>query len=82
MLRSAVAVRRRHRRLARRAREERAALKMGIRAVQSDYGERLLDRMTELARDRDWRTALRCLPPLLRYYPAGLGRRITRHLRS
>jgi glycosyltransferase involved in cell wall biosynthesis len=81
MLRSAVAVRRRHRRLARRAREERAALEMGIRTVQSDYGERLLDRMTDLAREGDWRAALRCLPPLLRYYPAGLGRRIMRHRR-
>ena len=80
MLRSAVAVRRRHRRFTHGAHEERAALEAGIGVVQSDYGERLLDRMAERARAGDWRAALRCLPALVRYYPAGLGRRIVRRL--
>ena len=81
MLRSAVSVRRRHRRVVRRNRDERAALDVGIRSAQADYGERLLDRMAGLARGGEWRAALRCLPPLVRYHPAGLARRIGRRLR-
>ncbi len=81
MLRSAVSVRRRHRRLECRTHDERAALQVGIRAVQADYGERLLDRMAGHARAGDWRAAFQCLPPLLRYHPIGLGRRIVRRLR-
>lgn len=81
MLRSAVSVRRHHRRLGCRSHDERAALQVGIRAVQADYGERLLDRMVGHARAGDWRAAFRCLPPLLRYHPTGLGRRIVRRLR-
>jgi len=80
MLRSAVSVRRRHRRASLRANEKRA-LAAGIRTVQADYGERLLDRMAELARAGAWRAALRCLPPLLHYYPAGVVRRTVRRLR-
>ena len=82
MLRSAVGVRRRHRRLLPRGSDERAALDVGIRAVQGDYGERLLDRMVAEGRRGAWGAAAGCLPPLLRYYPAGLGRRIVRRLRS
>ena len=78
MLRSAVSVLRRHRRYVRRSVEERAALKGGIRAAQADYGERLLDRLGHHARTGDWRLTLRCLPPLLRYHPTGLARRIAR----
>jgi len=80
MLRSAVSVRRRHRRLVRHNHEQRVALQCGIRAVQADYGERLLDRMASLARAGDWRAAFLCLPPLLRYHPVGLGRRVARRL--
>jgi glycosyltransferase involved in cell wall biosynthesis len=82
MLRSAVGVRRRHRRLLPRGSDERAALDVGILAVQGDYGERLLDRMVAEGRRGAWGVAAGCLPPLLRYYPAGLGRRIVRRLRS
>lgn len=81
MLRSAVSVRRRHRLLARGAGDERAALAQGIRAAQRDYGERLLERMAGHARRGNWRAALRCLPALLHYYPAGLGRRVVGRLR-
>jgi hypothetical protein len=81
MLRSAVSVRRRHRRLARASPDERIALEQGIRTVQGDYGERLLDRLAVHARAGRWREALRCLPPLLRYHPTGLSRRIIRRLR-
>ena len=81
MLRSAVSVRRRHRRVARPNRDERAALAAGIRAAQADYGERLLDRMGGLVRRGDWRGALRCLTPLVRYHPSGLPRRVARRLR-
>jgi glycosyltransferase involved in cell wall biosynthesis len=81
MLRSAVSVRRRHRRLARASHDESMALEMGIREVQADYGERLLDRLAVHARAGRWREALRCLPPLLRYHPTGLPRRIIRRLR-
>lgn len=81
MLRSAVSVRRRHRRLARKSRDDRAALEVGIRAVQAGYGERLLDRFALHARAGEWRLALRCLPPLLLYHPTGLARRVIRRLR-
>jgi hypothetical protein len=81
MLRSAVWVRRRHRRVGRLSREERAALAGGIRTVQADYGERLLDRMALTAREGAWWAALCSLPPLLRYHPAGLGRRLVRQVR-
>ena len=81
MLRSAVSVRRRHRRYVRRSRNERAALAEGIRAVQRDYGERLLDRLALRARAGDWRLVFRCLPTLLRYHPAGLLRRVVRRWR-
>jgi glycosyltransferase involved in cell wall biosynthesis len=81
MLRSAVSVLRRHRRYLRRSVDERIALKGGIRAVQADYGERLLDRLGRHARAGDWRLTLRCLPALLRYHPTGLARRIVRRLR-
>ena len=80
MLQSAVSVRRRHLRLARRDGEA-GALQIGIRAVQADYGEKLIDRMVERARGGDWRAAIRCLAPLLRYYPTGLGRRIMQRVR-
>jgi hypothetical protein len=82
MLRSAVSVRRRHRRLARKSHDERTALAFGIRAVQAEYGERLLDRLGLHARAGDWRLALRCVVPLLRYHPTGLARRIVRWLRQ
>ncbi len=81
MLRSAVSVRRRHRRLALRSHAERTALEVGIRAAQDDYGELLLDRFGRCARAGDWRLALRCLPALVRYHPAGLARRLLRRLR-
>ena len=82
MLRSAVSVRRRHGRDARLTAEERTALATGIRTVQVDYGERLLDKMARHARSGHWLTALRCLPALVRCYPVGLLRRIGRWLRS
>jgi glycosyltransferase involved in cell wall biosynthesis len=81
MLRSAVSVRRRHRRYVRRSRDERAALARGIRVVQADYGERLLDRLALHARSGEWRPVVRGLPTLLRYYPAGLLGRIVRRWR-
>jgi glycosyltransferase involved in cell wall biosynthesis len=80
MLRSAVSVRRRHRRTARPSRDERAALAAGIRAAQADYGERLLDRMAGFVRRGDWRRALGCLAPLVCYHPGGLPRRVVRRL--
>jgi glycosyltransferase involved in cell wall biosynthesis len=81
MLRSAVSVRRRHRSLARRSPGDRTALEAGICTVQADYGERLLDRLALDARLGHWRLALRSLPPLLRYHPTGLARRLIRRLR-
>ena len=81
MLRSAMTVRRRHRRSVRHSAHERAALAEGIQAVQADYGEQLLDRLALHARAGHWRLALRCLPPLLRYHPGGLARRIVGWLR-
>ena len=81
MLRSAVSVRRRHRRHVRSSRTERAALAQGIRVVQGDYGERLLDRLALHIEAGDWRLAFRCLPTLLRHHPMGLLRRIVRRPR-
>ncbi len=81
MLRSAVSVRRRHRRHVRSSRTERAALAQGIRIVQGDYGERLLDRLALHVKAGDWRLVLRCLPTLLRHHPIGLLRRIVRRPR-
>ena len=81
MLRSAVSVRRRHRRHVRSSRTERAALAQGIRVVQGDYGERLLDRLALHVKAGDWRFVFRCLPTLLRHHPIGLLRRIVRRPR-
>jgi glycosyltransferase involved in cell wall biosynthesis len=81
MLRSAMSVRLRHRRYVRGSRAARAALASGIRTIQADYGERLLDRVAGQARAGDWKPALRGLTTLLRYYPAGLGRRLVQRWR-
>jgi glycosyltransferase involved in cell wall biosynthesis len=81
MLRSAVSVRRRHQRYVRRSPSERAALAEGIRTVQRDYGERLLDQLALHARAGDWRLVFRSLPTLLRYDLAGLLRRIVHRRR-
>ncbi|MGH7298932.1 MAG: glycosyltransferase [Candidatus Rokuibacteriota bacterium] len=81
MLRSAVSVRRRHRRLVGASPGDLAAIERGIRAAQANYGERLLDRLALHARAGRWGLALGCLPPLLRYHPTGLPRRIIRRLR-
>jgi hypothetical protein len=71
----------RHRRYVRGSRAARAALASGIRTIQADYGERLLDRVAGQARAGDWKPALRGLTTLLRYYPAGLGRRLVQRWR-
>ena len=76
MLRSAVSVRRRHRRHVRRSPTRGAALADGIRTVQADNGERLLDRVAVRARAAAGRLALRAAPTLFRYSPTGLGRRL------
>jgi glycosyltransferase involved in cell wall biosynthesis len=72
MLRSAVSVRRRERGHARR-RGAVEAWRAGLRAVQADFGGRLVDRVKgDLLRGRYLR-ALRGLVSLARFYPAGLS---------
>jgi glycosyltransferase involved in cell wall biosynthesis len=74
MLRSAVAVRRRERRHAVRL-GVRDAWRAGLRAVQADFGGRLVDRVKgDILRGRYLR-ALRGLVSLARFYPAGLSPR-------
>jgi hypothetical protein len=72
MLRSAVSVRRREKRYARGAGLG-AAWRIGMRAVQADFGARLIDRIKgDLVRGRRWR-AVQGLLCLTRHHPAGLG---------
>ena len=72
MLRSAVSVRRREKRHARAA-DLHAAWRTGLRAVQADFGARLIDRIKgDLVRGRRWR-AVQGLLCLLRHHPAGLA---------
>ena len=72
MLRSAVSVRRREKRYARGAGLG-AAWRIGMRAVQADFGSRLIDRIKgDLVRGRRWR-AVQGLLCLLRHHPGGLG---------
>jgi glycosyltransferase involved in cell wall biosynthesis len=74
MLRSAVTARRLQWKAVKGNRIQESALRAGIRAVQQDYGEKLIEHAGALMRERMWREAAEQLSVLLRYYPRGLAR--------
>jgi glycosyltransferase involved in cell wall biosynthesis len=51
------------------------ALESGMREARSYYGEKLVNRMRDDLRAKDWRQAAAGLLTLLQYYPGGLARR-------
>ncbi len=69
MLRTSVTVLRRQRSYIGRKKQYEAANKMGMRRWQDHYGEQLVGEVVERTREREWRSALRGLLILLRYYP-------------
>jgi len=82
MLKSAVTVRRGHRKFAQGSEVHKEALETGIRSVQEDYGEKLMHVVGDRLRERNWRKAISGLTTLLRHYPRGLVKRIRRSLNS
>ena len=84
MLKAAVTARRMQSRFVRGSRQHQEALQCGIRRVQQDYGEKLIEAMTESARQGKWTEAMSRLSTLLRYYPQGLlkgaRRKLNNHL--
>jgi glycosyltransferase involved in cell wall biosynthesis len=73
MLKSAVTVRRSHARYVRRSSVHRIALETGIKAVQRDYGEKLVRSVRSQIQSREWARALPNILTLLQYYPTGLA---------
>ena len=80
MLRNAVAVRRRHRRLISGNRANESALHAGIQSAQADYGEKLIEVVGRRMRQGEWKSAALGLRTLLRYYPQGVFKRARRKL--
>ena len=80
MLKTSLAVRRSHGRRVKLSRMQRVALEGGIRAVQKDYGEKLVRVTRSHVEGRRWRQALPGALALLRYYPEGLARLVWRGL--
>lgn len=74
MLKSAVSIRRAHLRSLKGNPSYQALLRGGIRAVQEDYGEKLVDAVGKSLKQHKWRRTLGGLTTLLRYYPQGLVR--------
>ena len=81
MLRNAITVRRAQRRFVKGKRTFETALRTGIRAVQEDYGERLIEVVGRNLRERDWREAAAGLQILVRYYPRGVFKRARAQLK-
>ena len=75
MLQNAIGVRRAQRRFVKGKKALETALRTGIRSVQDDYGEKLIDVVGSNLRERDWRKAAAGLLILLRYYPQGVFKR-------
>ena len=82
MLKSAIAVRRNHGRLVKGNESSEVALEAGIRGVQQDYGEKLLDEVGKFLRDAEWRRAMSGLMILIRCYPHGLVSRARTRLNN
>jgi hypothetical protein len=79
MLKSAVSVRRSQRTYVRRDPAAKQAWMAGIRIVQADFGGRLIEQVkTDLRLPGRPRRALRGVLCLLRYYPAGVLRMMSR----
>jgi glycosyltransferase involved in cell wall biosynthesis len=83
MLKSAVSVRRSQRKYVRGRRTAMQAWQEGIRIVQADFGERVVDQVKADVRVAGRRgRALRGLMCLLRYYPAGVTRIVSAGVRG
>jgi len=80
MLKDAVTARNLQRKFVEGDRRLEAALQAGIRAVQEDYGEKLISRLRLYVRRGEWSKAINGLVTLFRYYPHGLLKRAFRKL--
>jgi Glycosyltransferases involved in cell wall biogenesis len=80
MLKAAVIARRLQWEFVEGSRQHEEALQTGIRIVQEDYGEKLLDQMHNYMREHKWSRAISGLLTLLRYYPQGLVKHAYRKL--
>jgi glycosyltransferase involved in cell wall biosynthesis len=82
MLRSTMRVLHAQRRFTRGNKFYESQLAEGIRFFQDYYGGELVGEVRSLLREHQWLGALRGMVLLLRYYPRGIGERLSRRARS
>ena len=80
MLKGALAARRAHRRIVKGQGSLEEALRTGIRRVQEDYGEKLIEAVGQQFREGHWRRAMYGMTILLQSYPRGVFRRAGKKL--
>jgi glycosyltransferase involved in cell wall biosynthesis len=74
MLKTAVTVRRSHRKFVKGNKSYAEALASGIRSVQENYGEKTIREIAASLHSREWNAVLQGALAILRYYPQGLMR--------
>jgi glycosyltransferase involved in cell wall biosynthesis len=80
MLKTSLRARRAHKKYVLGNKLYESALTEGIRAVQQDYGEKLMVQVRDRLRARKWIQAVRGLVVMLRYYPRGFFKHLQRRL--